>query len=159
MHDPTMDERLSRLLDALADLMPAEQRIDPPSEPGPFELRFDVDSHRIRLVCRLEAEPPRITVACPLGPVPDHDRGTVLRQLLRLNLATAWTGTRMGCDPVTKDLYALHAIALDEATPARLHNSVHALIHWAGQWNEDPSLARLAPRGEAVQSSDPSRRA
>jgi hypothetical protein len=157
MHDPTTDERLNRLLDALAELVPSDQRIEPPGQAGPFELRFDVDSRRIRLICRLEATPPRITVACPLGPVPDHDRGTVLRQLLRLNLATAWTGTHMGCDPVTQDLYALHALTLLEATPARLHNTVHALIQWAEQWDEDPSLAHLQPRREGDGSPDPSR--
>jgi hypothetical protein len=154
MHDPTTDERLSALIDALAELMPADQRIDPPSRAGPFELLFDVDSRRIRLICQLDATPLGITVACPLGPVPDHKRGTVLRQLLRLNLATAWTGTHMGCDPVSSRLYALHTLALDEATPDRLHNTVRALIQWAEQWEEDPGLSRLEPRREGDGQPD-----
>lgn len=157
MHDPTADERLSALFDALAELMPADQRIDPPTGAGPFELRFDVDSHRIRLICELDATPPRVIVACPLGSVPDHDRGTALRQLLRLNLATVWTGTHMGCDPVTQHLCALHTLTLNEATPGRLHNTVRALIEWAEHWHGDPGLAQLDPRREGNDLPDVTR--
>jgi hypothetical protein len=155
MHDPTTDERLCLLFDALAELMPADQRIAPPDRSDRFELRFDVDANEIRLICTLDATPPRITVACTLGPVPDHDRGLALRQLLRLNLMTAWTGTGMGCDPVTQRLYALNTFALDDATPRRLHNTVHALIQWAEQWREDPGLAHLQPRSDRDSPLEP----
>lgn len=155
MHDPTTDERLCLLFDALAELMPADQRIAPPDRSDRFELRFDVDANEIRLICTLDATPPRITVACPLGPVPDRGCGLALRQLLRLNLLTAWMGTSMGCDPVTQRLYALNTLTLEDATSGRLHNTVHALIQWAGQWREDPGLVHLQPRSDRDGSLEP----
>lgn len=147
MNERSASELLERLMKALSEELPADRPVEPFSGDGPFLVEFDIGSQPVKLLCDPLRTPASLTVACPLGPVPEGDAPAeaALRQLLRVSHLTAGSGTVAGYGPQDQCLHLLHVVPLATANARLLVACMTGLAHMARRWREDHFLG--APPG------------
>ncbi|AOS77514.1 MULTISPECIES: type III secretion system chaperone family protein [Hydrogenophaga] len=136
MDEPTAHELLSRLLSALSEALPANQPLVPPDGNAPFFHEFRWESYPVQLLCPLAIAPVHVTVACPLGPVPERDAETALRQLLRVNHLIATSGSTTAYEPADGTLYVLHTRPLTAVSAVMLIETMASLVTVARGWRD-----------------------
>lgn len=142
MTEPRTPELLERLLRALSEELPADRPLALPRGDGPFLLDFEIASTPVKLLGDPRQAPASLTVACPLGPVPDGGAlaEAALRQLLRVSQLTAGSGTVAGYEPSDRCLHLLHVVPLASANARLLVATMTGLAHMARRWREDHFL-------------------
>lgn len=153
MTEPSALELLERLLKALSEELPADWPLAPPQGEGPFLFDFEIDSMPVKLLCDPRQAPASLTVACPLGPVPEGDTlaEAALRQLLRVSQLTAGSGTVAGYEPGDRRLHLLHVVPLATASARLLVATMTGLAHMARRWREDHFLG-AAPMADGLSA-------
>lgn len=152
MDEPTAHELLSRLLSALSDALPADKPLAPPAGNEPFLHEFRWESYPVQLLCHLAIAPAHITVACPLGPLPERDAETALRQLLRANHLIATSGSTTAYEPADGTLYLLHTRPLSEVSAVTLVETMASLVTVARRWRD---VGFLDGAGQALLQMTP----
>lgn len=142
MNERSAHELLERLMKALSEELPADRPVAPLQGDGPFLFDFEIASMPVKLLCDPLQAPASLTVACPLGPVPEGDAlaEAALRQLLRVSHLTAGSGTVAGYEPGDRCLHLLHVVPLDTASARLLVATMTGLAHMARRWREDHFL-------------------
>jgi len=150
MDEPSTPQLLERLLNALAEELPAGPPIAPVSGDGPFLFDFEVDAQPVRLLSIPGQSPACLTVTSPLGPVPEDDgqAETALRQLLRLSHLSAGSGASVGYEPDERCLYLMQVLPLATTSAPELASAMHRLARMAVRWRDDPLLG-APPRPRA----------
>ncbi len=156
MDEPTAHELLSRLLSALSEALPANQPLVPPDGNAPFFHEFRWESYPVQLLCPLAIAPVHVTVACPLGPVPERDAETALRQLLRVNHLIATSGSVTAYEPADGMLYVLHTRLLAGVDAPMVLQTMESLVTVVRGWRDSgfldgagKSLLQSKPMGMA----------
>ncbi|NCT98054.1 MAG: hypothetical protein GXD23_11850 [Comamonadaceae bacterium] len=153
MTEPPAPELLERLLNALSEELPADRPLALPRGEGPFLFDFEIASMPVTLLCDPRQAPASLTVACPLGPVPEGTAlaEAALRQLLRVSQLTAGSGTVAGYEPGDRRLHLLHVVPLATASARLLVATMTGLAHMARRWREDHLLG-AAPLADGLSA-------
>jgi hypothetical protein len=152
MDEPTAHELLSRLLSALSDALPADKPLTPPAGNEPFLHEFRWESYPVQLLCHPAIAPAHVTVACPLGPLPERDAETALRQLLRVNHLIATSGSTTAHEPADGTLYVLHTRPLAAVSAVMLIETMASLVTVARGWRD---AGFLDEAGKSLLQSTP----
>lgn len=142
MTERSAPELLERLLKALSEALPADRPIALPPGDGPFLFDFEIASQPVKLLCDPRQPEVSLTVACPLGPVPEGDAlaEAALRQLLRASHLSAGSGAVAGYESGERCLHLLHVEPLATASAPLLLATMTGLAHMARRWREDHFL-------------------
>ena len=154
MTESRATDLLERLLNALSEELPADRPLAPPRGEGPFLFDVEIASMPVTLRCDPRHSPACLTVACPLGPVPEGDAlaEAALRQLLRVSQLTAGSGTVAGYEPGDRRLHLLHVVPLATASARLLLATMTGLAHMARRWRDDHFLG-AAPLADGLSAS------
>lgn len=149
MDEPSAKQSLARLLRDLSEELPADRPLAPLAGEGPFLFEFEIGSRPVKLLCGPLSQAASVTVACPLGPVPDGEAQAqaVLRQLLRVSHLTATSGTSVGYEPLEACLHLLLVVPLATASARLLLAAMAGLADMARRWQEDHFLGADPPPG------------